>query len=54
MATTNPVRVLIELDLVPECTSYREGVVDISDDCKDEIVAKLSDHASMVYITSRV
>lgn len=48
---TNPVRVIIELDVADDCLTHYEGVRHLSPECKDEIVSRVSDYATMVYIS---
>lgn len=48
---TNPVRVLIEIDVVDDCTQYREGKLSLSQACKDELVSRIADYGTMVYIS---
>lgn len=48
---TNPVRVIIELDVAEECISYRDGVRRLSDACKDELVTRISGYATMIYVS---
>jgi hypothetical protein len=44
------VRVIIEIEPVDECASTYANS-GLTDECRDEIVSRLADYASMIYVS---